>query len=91
MNPPTWVENIYISYWLKIRYFSVADLKIQDLSLVSFLPSLRDPGDPIRKNPDPGSWINIRDPQHWTKYIKTAMLPTPPIAGEMTGGMQNGG
>ncbi len=39
------------------------------LSFVAVLGSgIRDPGSGMGKNQDPGSGINIRDPQHWIKH-----------------------
>jgi hypothetical protein len=43
-----------------------------------FHPSLlllfMDPGSEMGKNQDPGSWINIPDPQHWCYIIGTGII-----------------
>jgi hypothetical protein len=35
-----------------------------------FGSGIRDPGSGMGKNQDPGSGINIPDPQHWLKILK---------------------
>jgi hypothetical protein len=45
---------------------------------IFFHPSLlllfMDPGSEMGKNQDPGSWINIPDPQHWCYIIGTGII-----------------
>ncbi len=60
MNIPDHIsESLETIFWVKIlKLFDV------DPDPESFRPWIRNPG---RKNSDPGSDINITDPQHWLK------------------------
>jgi hypothetical protein len=47
------------------------DKKIFFTPLFSTCFWIRDPGSGMGKNQDPGSGINIPDPQHWLKYLSS--------------------
>jgi hypothetical protein len=68
-------ESLEKNFWVKILKFFDADpgsgmekIRIRDLGWKKFGSGIRD-----GKNSDPGSGINISDPQHWS-HISTTLI-----------------